>query len=57
MICDALDIARGTYYNHFLRSKRDNTCYAKRREESRIQIQEIFDENHQIFGVKKQLPF
>ena len=53
MICDALDIARGTYYNHVMRNKRDNTWYAKRREELRIQIQEIFDENHQIFGAEK----
>ena len=53
MICDALDIARGTYYNHILRNKRDNTWYAKRRETLRIQIQEIFDENSQIFGAKK----
>ena len=53
MICDALDIARGTYYNHVLRNKRDNTWYAKWREELRIQIQEAFDENHQIFGAEK----
>lgn len=53
MICDALDIARGTYYNHVLRNKRDNTWYAKRREELRIQIREVFDENHQIFGAEK----
>ena len=53
MICDALDIARGTYYNHVLRNKRDNTWYAKRREELRIQIQDIFEENHQIFGAEK----
>ena len=52
MICDALDIARGTYYNHILRNKRDNTWYAKRREELRIQIQDIFEENHQIFGAE-----
>ena len=53
MICDALDIARGTYYNHVLRNKRDNTWYAKRREELRIKIQEIFDENRQILGARK----
>lgn len=53
MICDALDIARGTYYNHILRNKRDNTWYAKRRETLRLQIQEIFDENSQIFGARK----
>ena len=53
MICDALDIARGTYYNHVLRNNRDNTWYAKRREELRIKIQEIFDENRQILGARK----
>ena len=41
MICDALDIARGTYYNHILRNKRDNTWYAERREALRIQMQEV----------------
>lgn len=29
MICDALDIPRGTFYNHVLRSKKDNTWYVK----------------------------
>ena len=53
VICDALDIPRGTYYNHILRNKRDNTWYAKRREELRIRIQEIYDESHQIFGAEK----
>lgn len=53
MICDALDIARGTYYNHMFRNKKDNTWYAKRREALRIQIQEAFDENSQIFGARK----
>ena len=48
MICEALDIARGTYYNHILRNKRDNTWYAKQRESLRLQIQDIFDENSQI---------
>ena len=34
-------------------NKRDNTWYAKRREALRIQIQEVFDENSQIFGARK----
>ena len=53
VICDAFDIPRGTFYNHILRNKRDNTWYAKRREELRLRIQEIFDENNQIFGAAK----
>ena len=36
-----------------LRNKRDNTWYAKRRESLRVQIQEGFDENSQIFGARK----
>ncbi len=53
MICDAFDIPRGTFYNHVLRNKKDNTWYAKRREELRIRIQEIYDESNQIFGAAK----
>ncbi len=53
MICEALSIDRGTFYNHILRNKRDNAWHAKRREELRIRIQEVFDENRQIFGAPK----
>lgn len=53
MICDAFNIPRGTFYNHVLRNKRDNTWYAKRREDLRIRIQEIYDESNQIFGADK----
>lgn len=53
MICDAFDISRGTFYNHILRNKKDNTWYAKRKEELRIRIQEIYDESNQIFGAEK----
>lgn len=53
VICDAFDIPRGTFYNHVLRNKKDNTWYAKRKEELRIRIQEIYDESNQIFGAAK----
>lgn len=53
LICEALDLSRGTFYNHVLRNKKDNTWYAKRREELRIQIQNIYDESNQIFGAEK----
>ena len=53
MICEALSIDRGTFYNHISRNKRDNAWYAKRREELRLRIQEIYDESHQIFGSRK----
>ena len=53
VICDEFDIPRGTFYNHVLRNKKDNTWYAKRREELRIRIQEIYDDSNQIFGAAK----
>lgn len=53
MICDALKVPRGTFYNHIFRNKRDNTWYSKRREEFKIKIQEIYDESNQIFGAAK----
>lgn len=53
MLCEALDVPRGTFYNHILRSKKDNTAYSKRREELRIKVQEIYDNSNQIFGAKK----
>ena len=53
MLCEAMNISRSTFYNHILRNKRNNTWYAKRREELRIKIQEVFDDNRQIFGAGK----
>ncbi len=53
ILCDALKVPRGTFYNYILRNKRDNTWYLKRQEELRIKIQEIYDENKQIFGAAK----
>lgn len=52
-LCEALNVARGTYYNHILRNKRDNVWYRKREEEYRILIHDVFYEFDQIFGVKK----
>lgn len=53
MLCDALKVSRGTFYNHILRNKKDNTWYAKRREEYRLKIQQIYDDSNQIFGAAK----
>lgn len=52
-LCDALDVARGTYYNHILRNKRDNVWHRKREEEYRVLIHDMFYEFDQIFGAKK----
>lgn len=53
MLCEAMDVPRGTYYNHILRNKRDNTWYAKRREQLRATILQIYDDNRQILGAAK----
>lgn len=53
VLCEALDVPRGTFYNHIKRNKRDNSSYAKHREELRTAIQEIFEESRQTFGSEK----
>ncbi|MDY4192403.1 MAG: IS3 family transposase [Oscillospiraceae bacterium] len=53
MICEALDIPRGTFYNHVLRNKRGESSYEKRKEELRIRIREVYEESNQIFGSPK----
>ena len=53
MLCDAMGVSRGTFYNHMKRNKRNAAWYAKRREELRVKIQQIYDDNNQIFGAAK----
>lgn len=45
VLCDALSISRGTFYNHIRRSKGDNAWFARRREELKPLIQEVYDES------------
>lgn len=50
---EALDVSRGTFYNHILRNKRGNAWFEKRREEYCILIREVFDEYRQVLGAEK----
>lgn len=52
-LCEALDVSRGTFYNHILRNKRGNTWFEKRREEYCTLIREVFDEYRQVLGTEK----
>ena len=52
-LCDALDVPRGTFYNHVRRNKRDKAWYVKHREDVSQKIRDIYEENHQIFGAGK----
>ena len=52
-ICEALDVDRGTFYNHMLRNKRENAWSEKRRQEYCQVIRDVFDEYHQVLGGEK----
>ena len=52
-ICEALDVDRGTFYNHMLRSKRGNAWFDKRRQEYCQFIRDVFDEYRQVLGAEK----
>lgn len=52
-LCDALEVSRGTFYNHIKRNKRENSIYVRRREALRKQILEIDEEAGHIFGATK----
>lgn len=53
MLCEALDVSRGTFYNHIFRNKRNNTSYAIHREEIKVAIQKVFEDSNQIYGAGK----
>jgi len=53
LICEALDVPRGTFYNHILRNKRENKSYQFRRAQLSEQIMQVYNESNQIFGSKK----
>lgn len=53
MLCEALKVAKGTYYNHIFRNKRDKSRFNLKCDALKPIIQEIYDESHQIFGPSK----
>lgn len=53
LMCEALDVPRGTFYNYINRGKRGNTVAARRREEMRHKIMAIFYDSNQVFGAPK----
>jgi putative transposase len=53
VLCEALEVPRGTFYNHIFRNKGDNCSYQIRRTQLSEQIKEIYEESNQIFGARK----
>ena len=51
-LCEALGVARGTFYNHIFR-RADRSEREKEREELMIKVQQIFDDSQQRFGAEK----
>jgi len=52
-ICEAFCVPRGTFYNYLFRGKHGDTANARRREDLKEAITEVFHEYHQLFGAKK----
>jgi len=52
-LCDALNVAKGTYYNYLLRNKNEDTLIAKKRMELTPIIKKIYHDNYEIFGANK----
>jgi len=53
VLCESLNVARGTFYNHIFRNKKENSSYQTRRGKLSEHIREIYDESNQIFGARK----
>ena len=48
-----MQVARGTFYNHILRNKRENNSYQMRRMQLSEKILQIYNESNQIYGATK----
>ena len=53
VLCEALEVPRGTFYNHIFRNKGENNSYQIRRTQLSTLIKQIYEESNQIFGAKK----
>ena len=53
LLCETLQVAKGSYYNHIFRNANENTSYARKKKEITPVIEEIYHESHQVFGARK----
>ena len=51
-LCDALDIARGTFYNHLFR-RADRSKYQEEQAQLMLKVKQVFDNSEQRFGAEK----
>ena len=52
-LCDALNVAKGTYYNHIKRNKKENTLHAQKIRELTPIIEEIYRSSKQTYGAAR----
>ena len=53
LLCETLDVPKGSYYNYLLRNKNENTLASLKRAELTPVIENIFHENNEIYGSGK----
>lgn len=53
LLCKTMKVAKGSYYNHILRAKNENTLFEEKKRELTPIIEEIFHNNKQIYGASK----
>ncbi len=53
LCCEAMNVNKGSYLNYKLRGKRGDTVYARRQEEAKPLIEEIFYESRRTYGVNR----
>lgn len=51
-LCEALNVARGTFYTHIFR-RADRVQYMEDQQSLMLQVQQIFDDSQQRFGAEK----
>ena len=53
VLCEALEVPRGTFYNHILRNKKENSSYAQHRREICAKILSIHEDTGRVLGARK----
>ncbi len=51
-LCDALDVARGTFYNHIFR-RADRSKYEDEQAQLMLKVKQVFDDSEQRYGAEK----
>lgn len=53
LLCKTMKVAKGSYYNHILRNKNEDTLAAQKRAELMPIVEQIFHENLETYGTSK----